>query len=237
MKTTKITLLLLVLLTATSCMFDGFGIQGNRNVVSEDRKINSDFESIKVSEGITVYLTQSDDIDLRVEADENIIDLLVTEVEGDVLKIYFDKNVSRAKAKNVYLSAEKISSIKTSSGSVVKSENGIKSKDIVLRSSSGSNIDIKIEALTISASTSSGAQIEVSGSTESFTGDASSGSEIDADNLIAKNGNVSVSSGAGIDVHVTDELTARASSGGNISYEGNPNLNKSKSSGGSISKH
>lgn len=237
MKTTKITLLLLVLLTATSCMFDGFGIQGNRNVVSEDRKINSDFESIKVSEGITVYLTQSDDVELRVEADENIIDLLVTEVEGDVLKIYFDKNVSRAKAKNVYLSAEKISSIKTSSGAVVKSESGIKSKDIVLRSSSGSNIDIKIEALTISASTSSGAQIEVSGSTESITGDASSGSGIDADNLIAKNGNVSVSSGAGIDVHVTDELTARASSGGNISYEGNPNLNKSKSSGGSISKH
>ena len=77
MKTTKITLLLLILLSATSCMFDGFGIQGNRNVVSEDRKINSDFEAIKVSQGITVYLTQSDAIEMRVEADENIIDLLV----------------------------------------------------------------------------------------------------------------------------------------------------------------
>lgn len=237
MKTTKITLVLLVLLTATSCMFDGFGIQGNRNVVSEDRKINSDFETIKVSEGITVYLTQSDDVDLRVEADENIIDLLVTEVEGDVLKIYFDKKVSRAKARNVYLSAEKISSIKTSSGAEVKSEGVIESKDIVLRSSSGSEINIKVDALSVTASTSSGSEIDVSGSTEYFTGNASSGSEIDADNLIAKNGNVSVSSGAGIDVHVTDELTASASSGGNISYVGNPNLNKSKSSGGSISKH
>jgi len=238
MKTTKITLALLALLTATSCMFDGFGIQGNRNVVSEDRKINADFEAIKVSQGITVYLTQSNEIDLRVEADENIIDLLVTEIEGNVLKIYFDKNVSRAKARNAYLSVEKINVIKTSSGAEVISKNVIKSKELVLKSSSGSEINVTIESLTITASTSSGSEIEVSGSTESFNGNASSGSEIDASDLIAKTGNVSVSSGADIDVNITNELDARASSGGSIEYQGNPSiLNKSKSSGGSISKH
>ena len=102
MKATKIAILALLLITTTSCMFDGFGIQGNRNVVTEDRKVTADFTAIKVSQGINVYLTQGNDIDISVEADENIIDLLVTEVQGDVLKIYFDKNVSRAKARNVY---------------------------------------------------------------------------------------------------------------------------------------
>ncbi len=237
MKTTKITLLLFILLATTSCMFDGFGIQGNKNVVSEDRKISSDFDAIKVSQGITVYLTQSNKVSINVEADENIIDLLVTEVEGDVLKIYFDKNVSRAKARNVYLTVNKINQIKTASGSEVKAKGVIKSKNLALDSSSGSSIKATIETQTVSTSTSSGANIEVSGSTSSFKGDASSGSEIDARDLIAKTGNVDVSSGADIDMNVTEELIAHASSGGSISYDGNPKtVKKSKSSGGSISK-
>ncbi|PCI09611.1 MAG: DUF2807 domain-containing protein [Flavobacteriaceae bacterium] len=235
---TKITLLLLVLFTATSCMFDGFGIQGSRNVISEDRKINADFEAIKVSQGISVFLTQSNDTELRVEADDNIIDLLVTEVEGDVLKIYFDKNVSRAKARNVYLSVSKINRIKTTSGAEVRGEGVIKSKTMELAASSGSEIVINLDAQSVSADSSSGSEIEVSGSTDSFKGDASSGSEIDAGDLISKTGNVDVSSGAEINVHSTDKLTAHASSGGSINFEGNPSvLNKSKSSGGSISKH
>ncbi len=235
MKTTKIALLLLVLISTTSCMFDGFGIQGNRNVVTEDRKISSDFDVIKVSQGITVYLTQGNDIDLSVEADENIIDLLITEVEGDVLKIYFDKNVSRAKAKNVYLTVDKINQVKTSSGSHVKSEGTFKAKTMRLNSSSGSSINLSIDAADVIASTSSGANMNLGGTTQSFKGDASSGSHINAFDLESETGNADVSSGAGINISVSEELTAHASSGGNVRYKGNPVVHQSKSSGGSIS--
>ncbi|AOW21833.1 head GIN domain-containing protein [Urechidicola croceus] len=236
--TTKFAILLLVLFTTTSCFFDGFGIQGNRNVVSEDRKITSDFNEIKVSQGIQVFLTQGNDTDISVEADENIIDLLITEVDGDVLKIYFEKNVSRAKARNVYLTANKLNRIKTSSGSHVKGEGTFKSKSMNLDSSSGSGININVDAGEIICSTSSGANMTVKGSTNTFNGNASSGSHINAGNLISNIGDADVSSGAGIKIHVNEELTAHASSGGNISYNGNPEkVNRSKSSGGSISKH
>lgn len=238
MKTAKLTLLLLLLVSTTSCFFDGFGIQGNRNVVSEDRKISSDFEGLKVSEGITVYLSQGNNVDLSVEADENIIDLLVTEIKGDVLHIYFDKNVSRAKARNVYLTMNKIDEIKTSSGAHVRSEHELKSKTLVLKSSSGSSMKIELEAQEVEGHTSSGADMRISGTAESFQGSASSGSQIHARDLTTDKSNVDVSSGAGIYIHVEDELTAHASSGGHINYDGNPKvLNKSKSSGGSISKH
>ncbi len=57
-------------------MFDGFGIQGNQNVVREDRTFQSDFTKIKVSQGINLFLIQGDEVDMNVEADENIISLL-----------------------------------------------------------------------------------------------------------------------------------------------------------------
>lgn len=236
MKTTKFAILLLILVTSTSCMFDGFGIRGNGNVVSEDRKISSDFTEIKVSQGINVYLTQGNDIDLSVEVDENILDLLVTEVEGDVLKIYFDKNVNHA-TKNVFLTATKINSIRTSSGAHVKGENTIKTKSISLKSSSGSSMKLELNADNVEGSTSSGADMRLSGITRTFDGDASSGSRIDADNLQSEISKADVSSGANIDVHASEEITAHASSGGDIDYSGNPKtVAKSKSSGGSISK-
>ncbi|PHR74107.1 MAG: DUF2807 domain-containing protein [Lutibacter sp.] len=234
---TKITILLLILITTTSCMFDGFGIQGNGNVVTEDRNISSDFTAIKVSQGIQVHLTQGSDVDLSVEADENIIDLLVTEIDGGVLKIYFDKNVNRA-TRNIYLTATNINSIRTSSGAHVKGENTIETTSITLRASSGSGINLDLIADNVSSDVSSGANMRLSGTTQTFDGDASSGSHIKATNLKSEISKVDVSSGASIDVYASKKITAHASSGGDIDYSGNPEtVSKSKSSGGSISKN
>lgn len=234
---TKFAILLLIMVSTTSCMFDGFGIRGNGNIVTEDRKISSDFDAVKVSQGINLLLTQGNDVDLSVEVDENILDLLVTEIEGDVLKIYFDKNVSRA-TKNVYLTTNKLNSIKTTSGSSVKGQGIFKSKSISLKSSSGSTIKLNLNSENVDCSSSSGADIKVSGITNTFSGDASSGSQIDADGLKAEISVVDVSSGANIDTYASEKVTAHASSGGDIDIYGNPkNISKSKSSGGSISNN
>jgi len=238
MKTlTKITVILVVLFTTSSCFMDGItGIKGNRNVVSEDRTISNDFDAIKVQQGINLYLTQGNSTELNVEADENIIDLLITEVKNNELNVYFEKNVYRAKARNVYLTTNTISKIKTSSGASVKSKNTLQVKILDLDSSSGSSIKVHVNADEVSSEASSGANIDIYGETESFSAKASSGSSIDADELKSIDVYAKVSSGANINVNVTGELTAKASSGGDIDFEGNPtSVNKDTSSGGSIS--
>lgn len=238
MKTlTKITAMLVLLFITSSCFIDGMtGIRGNGDVVSEDRTISKDFDVIKVQQGIHLYLTQGNSTDLNVEADENIIDLLITEVKNNELKIYFEKNVYRAKARNVYLTARSISEIRTSSGASVKSENTLQVNSLDLDSSSGSSIKVYVNAEEITSSASSGADIDIYGKTHSFSAKASSGSSIDADKLESVDAYAKASSGANIDVNVTGKLTANASSGGDIDFEGSPtNVNKDTSSGGSVS--
>jgi hypothetical protein len=239
MKTlTKLTAIVFLLITTTSCFVDGItGIKGNGNVQTDDRNISSDFTSIKVQQGIKVYLTQGNSTEIAVEADENIIDLLITEVKNNQLKIYFEKNVYRAKARNVYLTAKEISGIYTSSGASVKSENTLQVSTLDLDSSSGSSIKVHVNADEVTSETSSGANMDIFGQTNKISASASSGSSIDADELVADEGYASASSGANINVHVTGKLTAKASSGGDIDYEGNPkSINKNTSSGGSVSR-
>lgn len=212
------------------------GIKGNRNVISESRTISSDFEKIDIQQGINLYLTQGNTTSLKVEADENILDLLITEVENNQLKIYFKKNVYKAKARNVYLTTNTISSIEASSGASVKTENTWQANQFKLNTSSGSSVKININASDVTSSSSSGSTIRLYGKTDTFSAKASSGSTIDADELITVDAITKVSSGANINVNVSRKLTAKASSGGSIDFEGNPTeINKETSSGGSVS--
>ena len=240
MKTlSKLITMLVVLFITSSCFIDGMmGIKGNRNVISESRTISSDFDKIDIQQGINLYLTQGDITNLKVEADENIMDLLKTEVKNNTLKIYFEKNVYKAKARNVYLTSNEIIDIEASSGSSIKTENTWQIPTLKLNTSSGSSVRFHVNANNVSSSSSSGSTTRLYGKTNTFSAKASSGSSINASELNSDDVMAKASSGASISVKVSEKLTAKASSGGSIDFDGNPTeINKETSSGGSVSSN
>ncbi len=236
-KITKLALTLLIAIACTSCVVEAFnGIKGDRNVVTENRKITADFTAIKASTDLEVYLTQEDQNTVAVEADENLQDVIVTEVKNGVLKIYAAKNIWRAKSKKVHVSLKALHSLKATSGSEVRSKTTIQTDEIAISASSGASVRMTLTANNIATNTSSGAAIRLSGNTENHAAKASSGSSIKAFNLKSKNAIVKVSSGANIDIHASQRIEARASSGGDIDYTGTPKkVIQKTSSGGSIS--
>jgi len=80
MKTIKILLTIILAATLTSCQFDfNPGVDGNGNVVTEERSVSS-FEKVKGSAGIDVYLTEGNENKIVVEADENLLELIETDI-------------------------------------------------------------------------------------------------------------------------------------------------------------
>ena len=68
----------------TSCGLDIFnGVVGNSNVVITERTIKADFSGIKVSTGIDLFIRQGSTNAITVEADENLHDLIITEVKKE----------------------------------------------------------------------------------------------------------------------------------------------------------
>ena len=222
----KLTLVLTISLLTTSCVFDAnFGfksVQGNGNVIKEERTLNEDFSSIKVSRGMDVYLTQGDESGILIEADENLHDIIVTRVEGNTLKIYSEDNITASKAQSVYVSFINIDEVTSTSGSDVYSNGLIQAKNLRLKTSSGSDMELEIEADVVDCESSSGSFLRISGIVNQVYAQASSGSNISAGNLEANYGKGNASSGARIVLNTTEELYAKASSGGNIKYRGNP---------------
>ncbi len=176
-----------------SCNFSmnlGEGVDGNKNVVSVNRNISSEFSSVKVSQGLDLYITQSNDISLSIEADENLLDLIMTEVENDVLRIYTTENIRRAASKKIMLNISDISVIKATSGSDVYSTNTIEVDDLKLNTTSGADMKLDVNTQTLNCHSTSGSDIKITGTTDVLVASATSGSDIDARNLSSEKSNV-----------------------------------------------
>jgi len=257
---TKIIVTTLLSLLFFSCNFDinlNPGVTGNGNVIEETRSINETYNAIKVSEGLNVYVTQSDHESIVVEADDNLQDLIIVEVVDQVLKIHTKQNIGKASAKKVHVSFKNISGITATSGSTISSTNTIKAENLELNSSSGSHMTLDVSTNKTKSSASSGSHIgldintsflechsssgshmKLTGKTINLIAEASSGSHISGNELISESSEVDASSGSNITVNTSKKLVANAHSGASINYYGNPESieqNKSKS-GGSVSK-
>ena len=230
----KIVTLLVITSLVISCMVTG--VVGSKNVTTETRVFNTDFTGVKVSQGIEVQLTQDDEVSFTAEMDDNLHEHLVTEVDDDILRIYFDTNIRKRKASTIYLSMPIIRTIKTSSGADLYGTNTIDTDDLTIDSSSGSQVKLTVDAGSVDSQSSSGSGIELEGRCNNFNADSSSGSRIEADDLNAKNVVAEASSGSDIDVFASESIDAKASSGGSIDVDGKPkNKNIRKSSGGHVS--
>ena len=239
MKTTinKLAIILFVATVFTSCGIDMFNrIDGNRNVISEKRNIDNDFTRVKVSSGIDLYIKQGSKASLTVEADENLHDYIITEVDNGMLKIYVEGNIWRAKARKVYLTVTTLEELRATSGSDVVSENVLKAKDLEVSTSSGADMRIEVDAINVTSSSSSGSDLRITGKSESHSSNASSGSSVKAYGLESRDVTARVSSGADISVFASKSINARASSGGDIRYKGSPEkVTRKTSSGGGVS--
>lgn len=238
----RITIALIMALFLSSCGLDinfgdfGSGKKGNGIVTNETREITGEFTMVSASEGLDVYVTDGDEFEITVEADENIIDLIATDIKNDKLRIHAIENIGRA-TKKIFVTLPEITGLQSSSGANLSTENIIHTDKLDIDASSGAMLQIELVANEVEIDASSGANLNLSGDTNTLYIDASSGANINAKKLISKVCKAGASSGGNLSVNVSEALTADASSGGNISYSGEAKVTKKKSVSGSVHKN
>jgi hypothetical protein len=216
----------------------GDGIKGSGTITTETRAANEDFKSIEVSQGIKVNVEQGDTKSITVEADDNLQEHIITKIENGVLKIESDSNYNSTETPVVNVKMPVVSGLSASSGSEINSSKTLISNNINAKSSSGSRINIEVEADAITLESSSGSTIEASGKALKLETTSSSGSSIDAENLQANDVIAQATSGSSTSVYPIVKLDAKASSGSSVDYHKVPKtLSKEESSGGSVSEN
>lgn len=190
------------------------GVQGSGNIQIEQRNL-ADFKSIDTSGVIEVQIVAQKDFSVEVEADDNLLQYIKTEVRGGTLEISTEKRLSPKSPIRVRISAPNIENLEVSGVSKVTLTN------------------LKNESLKVDASGAS--KIKVDGETKNLEVELSGASRLEAENLKAENVSVDGSGASNASVYVSGDLKADLSGASKVIYSGNPkNLEKSTSGASSV---
>lgn len=215
------------------------GIKGNGQKVTVERNVSESFDRVEVGEGIELVLTQATDTRISVETDANLVDMITTTVDKGTLRVAATGSISSTEGIKVSVSLPQLHGLTAHSAAHARSTSVFKTSDIKLKSESGADLNLEVEADDITIETSSGASAKVSGKALQLQTASSSGSNLDASGLETNNVTSSADSGSTTVVNPILSLVADAASGGNVRYVNAPKnkLSKQEDSGGSVYKN
>ena len=235
-QSTKPGFLILLLMLALSIS----SIAQRGDIIEENRYIDQ-FDAVSVSAGIDLYLTQSNKHSLKIVAEEEIMEHIITELNGDELVIKMNNNGSRSWWRNmrntepikVYVSFQEIKYISASGGSDVHGETVIASDQLAIRGSGGSDIKLEIDATGLECNSSGGSDLYLSGKAATLEAKSSGGSDLNARDLVVQNCYLTSSGGSDAKVTVEGEIEVSASGASDAYIYGNPKVISRRASGAS----
>lgn len=195
--------------------FNFKGVKGSGNMASEKRSV-SDFKGVDVSGIFQVEITAQKDFSVEVEADDNLLPLISTEVRDGVLYIETEKRVNTGNPLRVRISAPDINKLEATGATNVTIS------------------DLKNNSIAVDSSGAS--KVKISGQTAKFNVDVSGATKVDAAELTAENAFIDASGASNVSVNVTGTLKTEASGASHVTYTGSPSEVIKKTNGaGSVS--
>ena len=188
------------------------GVHGSGSVATEKRDL-ARFKCVDVGGIFQVEVVAGKTFSVEVEADDNLLSHIETEVRGDTLYIETDRKIKSSNSLHVRITAPDIEKLDVS-GVAKVSLSGVNNHTVTVHASGAS-------------------KVSVSGETSQLNVDISGATKVHADDLKAVNASVEASGASYVGVSVTGELNSDISGASRVEYSGTPASIITKSSGAS----
>ncbi|MFV8364214.1 GIN domain-containing protein [Flavobacterium sp. ZT3P35] len=121
-------------------------IKGSKIVTTEQRKID-DFESLTVEDNLEVYLERGERAELKIEADENLHDIIALDESDNSLRIYTSKQATNFKKLIVRITyTSDLKSITSKNETTVTAIQEVLLDDFALKANDASKLFMNVNA-------------------------------------------------------------------------------------------
>jgi Putative auto-transporter adhesin, head GIN domain len=209
----------------------------------QDRHL-SGFNAVSVGGSFDVYITQGSTESVKVEAPGEVIDRIITEVDGGVLRIY-NKNNSwhwgdmwgNHKKIVVHVTAKDLNAVSLSGSGDVFFKEGITANSLKLRISGSGDMTGKVDTKTLESSISGSGDMKLSGRADNSTVSVVGSGDYTARYLVTINSAVRVIGSGDAEINASEKVDASVRGSGDIRYTGAAkNVNSNKTGSGDISR-
>ena len=192
---------------------NGTGVRGSGTLTTEVRDVSGFDQVTLLGTGkVTIDVTGTDS--LTIEAEDNIMPLLTSDIRNGTLELGSEQNISPTRTINYTITVASLSAVTVSgSASVTVTD---------------------VEADTFTTDIAGSGSVEVFGTADTLEVTISGSGSFAGEDLEAVDGSVEISGSGNVVVFVTGSLDARITGSGNIEYLGDPDVAQSITGSGSI---
>lgn len=219
--------------------FFGPGERGSGNVVTTTREVQ-DFHAIEVDYPAQVLIQQGDTESLKIEAEDNLLPGLKTEVRNGTLDIFYKsekgKHVNPTKIVKITIMVKDLADVQFSSAGELTIE-ALKTDDLDVALSGAGNLnlaDILVQNLAVSLS--GAGSTTASGTADDLQLNISGFGDFKGGELHSQDARVEISGAGGATVWADHELSAEVSGAGSVNYYGAASVTRQINGVGSV-KH
>ncbi len=196
-------------------------VEGSGNVIRKEVETR-DFQNLVLRGRLHAYLSADTTDRIIIEADDNLVDLVVREYSNGTLTVYLDQPISKGSVMNIYVHAMDLNSLHLSAGSVAHTEKPLTGKNFehILQAGAKSTLHLHYEKMDLKAH--AGAVTNLEGMVDTFRVVSAAGAVVDAHGLRVNICDIEAKAGSVNNLYVTGALHGSASHGAVIHYGGNP---------------
>ncbi len=207
-------------------------IKGNGKITADVRNVNS-FHAIDIQGVFNVILQQGDKESVKVETDENIQPIVITEVKNDTLIVKFkdDYSIRDLQKIDVYITLADITQLKTEGVGTLKCPSPLRLKQLTFNTEGVGATSLNITGDELVIKSEIVGELNLSGTEKNVTINHSGVGMIAAFNLKAENLSLTTDGVGAAEVFASNAITINASGIGSVKYKGGALTKNIKSDG------
>jgi len=231
--------LFLLAFTSAHAQWGSKKIRGNGNMVIETRN-TSDYEKIHVVGSMNVKLVSGTEGNIKVAAESNLQEYILTEVKNGTLKISTEKGVNLQTRKDLLITVpvRSVNDISLTGSGDIWTQDQLSEERLSVSVTGSGDMVLDIQTNFLKGYVTGSGDIKIKGSSDNFECNVTGSGDFDAFDLRAKIVEARVSGSGDVMVYASSSLKANVSGSGDIVYKGDPEKQSFKTNGsGSVSSY
>ena len=213
----------------------GWDCVEGKGPVTEKTISLEEFSSFSVGSSADVILKKGKQ-SVVVIGQENIIDLLKTEVKNNEWKIDFKENVCLSKEFKIEITIPELDAVTIDGSGDVLSKSRFSASDVSISINGSGNVDLEFDAEHLETNINGSGDVDIKGSSNSHEINIAGSGDVDCADMETNSTDIKIMGSGDCKVHAKKDLKVKVMGSGDVLYKGDPELDSKIMGSGDVKR-